>query len=171
MKRFVLVILAVVLINSFATAQEATRAGQVGLQTALVFTRNSTGNNAGDIGAKFMLTNNIALRAALGALYSDTNSTLSADMGVGIEFHFGGKGGVSPYAGVECSFSTIGSSVGSPSNDVGLSVAVGGEYFFSSNFSWAGETRLGFDRYNASGSTTMTVGTYGFATFLTWYLN
>ena len=60
---------------------------------------------------------------------------------------------------------------GSTPSVFGLAGVFGGEYFFSSNFSWACEARLGFVSYNNVATPTTTIGTLGFATFLTWYIN
>ena len=115
------------------------------------------------------------MRAGVGILNvsSGGGSFTLYSLGAGFEYHFGaGKGGVSPYAGAQLSYSGESISTGGTTpSDFGLAAVVGGAYFFSNNFSWAGEARLGFDSATAAGVTTTTIGTFGFATFLTWYLN
>jgi hypothetical protein len=174
MKKIVLVILAVVLVSSLTFAEGGATAGQFGLQTGLVFTGVGLGF-VGDIGAKYIVTDNIALRAALGLrnISSGGDSTTLFDLGAGFEYHFGGKGGVSPYAGAEISYSGASFSVGGDTPiEFGLGGVFGAEYFFSSNFSWAGEARLGFIYYDdGAGTKTNVIGTLGFATFVTWYIN
>jgi hypothetical protein len=99
-------------------------------------------------------------------------STTLFDLGVGFEYHFGGKGGVSPYAGAQISYS--GASVpagGTAPSQYGIDAVFGGEYFFSSNFSWAGEARFGVVSDSTAGVKTTYIGTLGFAAFLTWYIN
>ena len=72
-------------------------------------------------------------------------TTTAYDLGVGFEYHFGGKGGVSPYAGAALSYSGESFSTGGPTaSDFGVKLVFGGEYFFSDNFSWAGELGLGY---------------------------
>ena len=171
MKRLFLVVLAVVLVGSFAFADVSAKAGQLGLQSGLIFTGSG---NAGAVGAKYMITDTIGARAGLGLSISSSggSSTTYFDLGGGVEFHFGGKGGVSPYAGAELNYSGEAHSTGATApSEFGMYAMFGGEYFFSSNFSWAGEARLGFDSRTSSGSTTTKFGSFGFATFLTWYIN
>jgi len=174
MKKIVLVILAIVLVSSLTFAEGEAKSGQFGLQTGLVFTGVGLGF-VGDIGAKYMITDSIAIRAALGLLNisSSGNSTTLYDLGAGFEYHFAGKGGVSPYAGAEISYSGASFSAGGDTpSEFGLDGVFGGEYFFSSNFSWAGEARLGFVfDDDGAGTKTNFIGTLGFATFLTWYIN
>jgi hypothetical protein len=173
MKRLFLVVLAVVLVGSFAFADVKAKAGQFGVQTDLIFT-NAGASSPFSVGAKYMITDSLGLRASLGFLNqgSGGSSVTLYDLGVGMEFHFGGKGGVSPYAGAELSYSGAAYSSGATApSEFGICALFGGEYFFSSNFSWAGEARLGFSSATAGGTTTTTFGTFGFATFLTWYIN
>lgn len=182
MKKLFLIIIAVLTIGTLAHAQGAPKAGEFGIQGALTFTSvggpifpNFPSPASGAVGAKYWINNDIAVRAALGFLNTAATggSTTLYDLGAGFEYHFGGKGGVSPYAGAEISYSaeSISAGGGTPS-DFAVKGVFGGEYFFSSNFSWAGELGLGFDSFkNAAGNTTTTIGTLGFATFLTWYIN
>ncbi len=174
MKRLVLVLSLVVLVSTFTFAQAAAKPGQFGIQSALTFT--SVGGS-GAVGGKYWINNNVAVRAAVGFLnIAGTGLTTTRyDLGAGFEYHFGGKGGVSPYAGAEVSYSGESVSTGGKTDsDFALQGVFGGEYFFSSNFSWAGELGLGFDSSYAAltGNTTTTIGTFGFASFLlTWYIN
>jgi hypothetical protein len=171
MKKLVLVILAIVVVSSSAFAEGAPTPGQLGLQTAVTFT--NVPGFTGDLGAKYIITSNIAVRAALGLSSTSSGgaSTTFFDLAAGVEFHFGGKGGVSPYAGAEISYSGASVPVGKGPSSFGVNGVFGGEYFFSSNFSWAGEARLGFRTDNVAGTTSTTFGTAGIATFLTWYIN
>jgi hypothetical protein len=175
MKKVILILLAAVLAGSFAFGQVSARGGQFGLQGGVIFT--SIGANPEAIGVKYMINDAIALRADVGIKqYSSSvtsNTQMVYDLGVGLEYHFAGKGGVSPYIGALFNYSSesFSPSVPTPS-DLGIMALFGGEFFFSSNFSWAGEARVGFDTYKApSGATSTTIGTYGFATFLTYYFN
>jgi len=172
MKKLVFVILAVVLVSSSALAEGAAAPGQFGLQTAVTFTSVGLGFT-GDLGAKYIITNNIAVRAALGLATTSSGgaTTNFFDVAAGFEYHFGGKGGVSPYAGAEISYSSASIPAGKGPSSLGVNGVFGAEYFFSSNFSWAGEARLGFRSDNAAGTTSTTFGTAGIATFLTWYIN
>ena len=172
MKKLVLVTLAILLAGGFALAEGIASPGQFGLQTAVTLT-NAGLSPSFDVGAKYILTTNIALRAALGLLSSSSagSSTTYFDLGAGFEYHFGGTGGVSPYAGAEISYSTTSAPGGNGQSQFGLAGVFGGEYFFSSNFSWAGETRLGVLLDHSAGVNTTILGTIGFATFLTWFIN
>ncbi len=173
MKRLVLVLFLAALISGAAFAQGAPKSGEFGIQAALTFTAVAPGTR-GDLGAKYWINNDMALRAALGFdnISAGGGSSTPYNIGVGFEYHFGGKGGVSPYAGAEFSYSGVSvSGGGTTPSDFGLMAVFGGEYFFSSNFSWAGELGLGFDSFNNTVTTTTTIGTFGFGTFLTWYIN
>jgi hypothetical protein len=174
MKKLPLVVLASVLAGSLGFGQGMAKAGKFGLQTAITFT-DATGSSAGDIGVKYMIADGLALRAALGVLHyggSGSSQTLF-DVGAGFECHFRALAGVSPYAGAALSYSgEVLSSGGSAPSDFGIAALGGAEYFFSDNFSWAGEARLGFRTYDSGSSTTTRLGTLGMYTFImTWYLN
>lgn len=170
MKRFLLVVVVVAVVSAYGFAQA--KAGEIGIQGgSTVFTTTSLGP-AEAVGVKVVVADNIALRADLGLesfAFGGSTETL-LDAAAAVEFHFGGKGGVSPYAGGEVSYST-GTFTGLPTpySTFGVAGLIGGEYFFSSNFSWAGEARLGF--ISESNPTMTILGTFGFASFLTWYLN
>ena len=99
MKKILLVLVAVVLISTFAYAEGAPKPGEFGIQGALIFTGVVP---TGAVGAKYWVSQPvIALRAALGFL---NVAATGLDVhgirpGAGFEYHFGGKGSVSPYAG------------------------------------------------------------------------
>ncbi len=177
MRKLMLVLVALVAFTIAVEAQAAPKSGQFGMQTAVTFTSTTfspTGTNfsspSGDIGVKYMITDVIGIRGALG--FANSSAGTGFDIAAGFEYHLAGKGGVSPYAGAQLSYS--GSSVsgggGAPSN-FGLSAVFGAEYFFSSNFSWGGEAQLGF-RSASDGTTSQTTfGTAQALLILTWYLN
>ena len=171
MRKLVLVLVALVAFTIAVEAQAAPKSGQFGMQTAVTFTSTSaTFSPSGDIGVKYMVTDAIGIRGALG--FANSSAGTGFDIAAGFEYHLAGKGGVSPYAGAQLSYS--GSSVsgggGAPS-DFGLSAVFGAEYFFSSNFSWGGEAQLGF-RSTSNGTTSQTTfGTAQALLILTWYLN
>ena len=174
MKKIILVLVAVVAINFSAMADGAPRKGAFGIQSAVGLT--STGlSPTGSLGAKFFITDAMALRASLGFSSSTTSGGgggTGFDLGAGFEYHFGGKGGVSPYAGAELGYS-IGSPAGggNATNVFAVNGIFGAEYFFSSNFSWAGELMLGYAS-SSTGPVTSSAFATGAALFiLTWYLN
>ena len=141
MRKTFLVILAVMLIGSFAFAEGAPRAGEFGIQGALIFTTLGFGP-VGDVGAKYFINDTMAIRVGLGIVNTSSGGTSQTlyDLGAGFEYHLGGKGGVSPYVGAELSYGGESLSAGGTTPSVfGLAAVFGGEYFFSSNFSWAGE--------------------------------
>ena len=97
---------------------------------------------------------------------------LAYNLGAGFEYHFGGKGGVSPYAGAAISYSGESFSTGGNTNSAfGVQLVFGGEYFFSDNFSWAGELGIGYgSTTNTVPTTVTTLSTFGMlGTFLTYY--
>ncbi len=171
MKRLTLVLALLVVACTVAFAQAEARAGQFGIQTSVAFTTTDLAlEPRGSLGAKYMITNNMAIRAALGFANS---SGIGTGYGVagGFEYHFGGRGGVSPYVGGELSYSGGSPSAGSAQSQFGLNGVFGAEYFFSSNFSWAGELQLGFLSSASAGTTTTTIGTGQALFILTWYIN
>ncbi|HTX71678.1 MAG TPA: outer membrane beta-barrel protein [Rectinemataceae bacterium] len=173
MKRLVLATAFVILLAFAVGAQGAPKAGEFGVQGAVIFT-SVGGTSAGDVGVKYVITDKIAVRAGLGLLSQSSggNSASFYSLGVGFEYHLAPKAGVSPYAGGELSYSGESlSSGGTTPTDFAIAGVFGGEYFFSPNFSWAGEARVGFDSSSTVGTTTTTIGTFGFATFLTWFVN
>ena len=174
MKRLWLPILVFLFVVSFAFAEGAPKSGDLGIQGGVVFTGVLYSSPYGTLGAKYYVTDSIALRAAVG-LYntSAAGGNTGYDVGVGFEYHFGVKGGVSPYAGAEISYSGESLSGGAAaSSAVGIRAVLGGEYFFSNNFSWAGEIGLGYNSFYNPGppaTTTSTIGTVGLGSFLTYY--
>jgi hypothetical protein len=172
MKRLVLVLIAVVLISISAFAEGTPKAGEFGIQTSVaVFTFLSVPPLA-SLGAKYWITDAMALRAGLGfASQSGSNSMTAYDIGAGFEYHFAGKGGVSPYAGIQASINSQTPSGGSATTGYMINAVLGGEYFFSNNFSWGGEIGIGVGGSDNNGVTSTLVSTVGAATILTWYLN
>jgi hypothetical protein len=60
---------------------------------------------------------------------------------------------------------------GTAGNAFAINAAFGGEYFFSNNFSLAGEVRFGFSSTNSAGATTTDVATGGVSLVGSWYIN
>jgi hypothetical protein len=174
MKRLLLVLVAVMAINFSVMADGAPRKGTIGIQSAVGLTGTNL-SPSGSLGAKFFITDAIAVRASLGFSSSTTSGGgggTGFDLGAGFEYHFGGKGGVSPYAGVE-----LGYSIGSPAgggnaqNVFAVDGVFGAEYFFSSNFSWAGELMLGYASNTIGAASSSSFGTNAAIFIITWYLN
>ncbi len=178
MKRLLLPILVLVLVGYLAFAEGAPKGGEFGIQGGVNFTSLGFGafNPNGSLGAKYFVNDNIALRAGFGIVNnSAAGGNTGYTLGAGFEYHFAGKGGVSPYIGAALSYSGESLSGGAPSqSDLGIKAVFGGEYFFSNNFSWAGELGLGYDSFYNPGppaTTTTSIGTVGFGSFLTYYIN
>jgi hypothetical protein len=176
MKRLLVVILVVAAVSTAAFAQGAPRKGAFGIQTAVIITTSGFGPGAsGSLGAKYMVTDAIGLRAALGILNSSSGgaSTTGYDLGAGFEYHLAGKGGVSPYLGAELGYSGASfSGGGTTPSSFAVNAVFGAEYFFSSNFSWGGEAQLGFNSFTtAGGVTTTSLGTGAVSFIMTWYVN
>ena len=173
MRKLIFVAVGLSLVAAAAFAQGAPRKGAFGMQTAVIIT-TVTGSPAGSLGAKYMITDAIGVRAGLGILEMSGGGTSSTsfDLGAGFEYHFPGKGGVSPYLGAELGYSGVSvSGGGATPSDFGLNAVFGAEFFLSSNFSWGGEALLGFNSGTSGGVTTTTIGTGAVAFDLTWYLN
>jgi len=164
---FIALVLVVVAAAAFAQAKK----GQFGTQVAGTIT--STGASpAGALGARYMITDNIAVRAMLGFLNNSSTTTTGYDLLGAFEYHFAGKGGVSPYVGAEIGYSGQAASGGGPTpSDFGVQAVFGAEYFLSSNFSWGGEASLGFDSATSAVPATTTKLSTSVSTLLTWYLN
>ena len=171
MKRLILVIvIAVFGVAAFAQAKP----GQFGIQGGFILTGLTNITSGTDLGCKVWVTDAMALRASLGLLSQSTAGTTTTGftLGAGLEYHFAGKGSVSPYVGAEVGYSGVSVSTGaSTPSDVAVDAVFGGEYFLTSNFSWGGQLMLGVESYSpAVGSSTSYLYT-AFATSLTWYLN
>ena len=172
MRRLVFVAVGLSLVATAAFAQGAPRKGAFGMQTGVIIT--SVGSTTGALGAKYMVTDAIGLRAALGILNQSSGgpSTTFFDLGAGFEYHFPGKGGVSPYVGAQLGYSGVSvSGGGTTPSDFGLNAVFGAEFFLSSNFSWGGEALVGFNSGTSGGVTTTSIGTGAVAFDLTWYLD
>jgi len=181
MRRILLVLLAVVLIGSVASAQSMAKSGQWGIQTALGVGQSTAPLIVQNVGAKFFATDDIAIRVEAGLTsYSPPgggNSTMGYAFGAGFEYHLAdmGKGNVSPYVGLGVGYGGYSVSGGTnlPANII-VQGFFGGEYFFSSNFSWAGQIGLGFQSQSNVGGTTSSASTIGTASgtmIFTWYMN
>ena len=186
MRRMALVVLSAVATISVAQAGDMARSGEWGIQSAL-----SVGSSpvlaTTAVGAKFMVSHAVAVRAEVGfqtvSPAGGGNSVTGYEFGAGFEYHLtSAPGNVSPYVGLQLGFG--GGSTGGGGNTpmrFGANAVFGGEYFFSSNFSAAGEIGIGFNSLsnqpaptiqdpNATGSTT-TFGTGSAIFILTWYMN
>ena len=129
-----------------------------------------------------MASENIAIRVEAGFnSYSPGgggSSTTGYGVGAAFEYHMTAVGGVSPYVGlglgyVGVSLPNLPSGQSNP-NQFNVSGFWGGEYFFSSNFSWAGQIGLTFSSYSSGvtgSSASTTIGTANADMILTWYLN
>jgi Outer membrane protein beta-barrel domain len=179
MKRLLIPVLVLLLVGYLTFAEGAPKSGDFGIQGGVVFTNlgNIGVSPNGTLGVKYFVNENVALRAGFGivSVASGGASTTGYAFGAGFEYHFGLKGGVSPYAGAAISYSSESLSGGAPAaSDLGIKAVLGAEYFFSNNFSWAGELGLGYDSFYNPGppaATTSSIGTIGFGSFLTYYLN
>ena len=105
MKKMVLVILTLLFVCSLTFADGAPKGGEFGVQGALVFTTLGLGS-VGDLGITYMFADDFGMRADLGIVNSSSGGSSAAlfDLGVGIQYYFGNKGGVSPYVGGELSY-------------------------------------------------------------------
>lgn len=177
MKRLLLVLLAVVLLGSVASAQMMAKSGMWGIQTSLGFAFSPIAA-APTLGAKFVVSDDIAIRFEAGISSTSPpgggGSTTGYAVGADFEYHLsGGKGNVSPYLGLGVGFGG-GSVPGGGTTPTALTVGgfFGGEYFFTTNFSAAGQIGVGFTTAGVSGATTTTIATAGVgAVVWTWYIN
>jgi hypothetical protein len=174
MKRLMVSVLLLAAAGALVFAEGAPKGSEFGIQTSLGVTNSPVGGGVSSIGAKFFLTDAVALRAEFGLLSSSGGGTTTTgfEFGVGGEYHFAGKGGVSPYIGAQFGYGggSVPGGAAAPSI-FAILAAFGGEYFFSSNFSLAGEVRFGFSSENAAGVTTSNIGTAGVGLIGTWYIN
>ena len=186
MKNIALVLMAIALVGAVAHAADMPKQGQWGIQTS-IGVASSPVLGSSTIGAKFMVSHNVAIRAEIGVTSVSPagggGSTTGFEIGAGFEYHLASApGNVSPYLGLQAGFG--GGSVsggGSTPSRFGVNAVFGGEYFFSSNFSAAGEVGIGFSSLSnqpaptvtdptATGSTTR-FGTGSAIFILTWYMN
>ena len=122
------------------------------------------------LGAEYMIADTMGIRAGLG--FINSGSTTDYSLAAGFEYHFPAKGGVSPYVGGEVSDSGQSrSSGGTTPSQFGVNAVFGARYFFSTNFAWGGEVRLGYTSTTAGATTTTALGTDSVQIDLTWFLN
>jgi len=180
MKKIAFVLIAIALISASALAGDMAKSGQWGVQTALGISKDLSELTAENLGVKFMASDNVAIRLMAGfSSYSPGgggNSSSAYNFGGGFEYHMDSKGGnVSPYVGLQAGYSgvSIGGATSNPSA-FGVQGVLGGEYFFSSNFSWGGEIGVGFASMSSgvSGASSSSLfGTTSATMIATWYLN
>jgi hypothetical protein len=177
MRRASILVVFVLLLAVAAEAGEIARSGSWGIQTSLGVA-TATGPGASTIGAKFFVSHNAAIRLEAGVTVISPpggGSTTGYAFGGGFEYHWPPVGSVTPYIGLEAGYGSASLSGGGSSPYViGARAVAGGEYFFSSNFSGAGEIGLGFASTNPGGAgsqSTNTFGTTGASLILTWYFN
>lgn len=192
MKKIALVSIAIVLVSCAAIAGDMAKSGQWGIQTSLGVA-NSPVLSGSTIGLKFMASENLAVRVEAGFTSATpagtSGSTSGYTFGAGFEYHMTAVGGVSPYVGLQAGYG--GGSPPSPPAGVTapptpslfrVTGIWGGEYFFSSNFSWGGEIGIGYSSISnqLSGVDALGNPTYGSASaigtgsatmILSWYLN
>jgi hypothetical protein len=185
MKKIALVLMAIAIVSSAAFAGDMAKSGQWGVQTSLS-TSSST------LGLKFMASENLAIRVE-GGFASVTpsvptgetsSSTTAYQFGAGFEYHMTAVGSVSPYVGLGGgylgkSLPDLPSGYSNP-NAWFIEGHWGGEYFFSSNFSWAGQIGLEYASANTNNfslpvpsgySNANSFSTFNATMIATWYLN
>src|SRR5262245_6773002 len=179
MKKIALVLMAIAIVSTAAFAGDMAKSGQWGVQTAL-------SNQSWTLGLKFMASENLAIRAE-GGFESTTpavpsgqtsSSTTYYLFGAGFEYHMMAVGNVSPYVGLGGGYAgqslpNLPAGQSNP-NQWFVEGHWGGEYFFSSNFSWAGQiglqynsTSTGLSGYSSANS----FSTFNATMIATWYLN
>ena len=177
MKRIALVLMAIVVVSAVAFSGDMAKQGAWGVQTSLGLASATVGT-AITTGWKFRVSDNMAVRAEVGFGSSSPpgggGSSSGYGFGAGFEYHWNpsGMGNVSPYVGAGLGYG--GGSVtggGTAATDLRFAGFVGGEYFFSSNFSAAGQVGLGFQSVGASGNTASNIGTVSMTGIWTWYLS
>lgn len=176
MMKVVFTLMLIVLVSSVGFSQSMAKSGQWGIQTSLGVASSPVAG-ANTVGFKFLASEDFAIRFEAGLASISPpgggGSTTGFEVGAGFEYHLaGGMGNVSPYLGLQAGFGG-GSVPGGGTTPTSISVVgvFGGEYFFSSNFSWAGEIGLGFNSTGASGTTTTSIGTGSATLIATWYIN
>ena len=182
MKKIALVLIAIFVISAVSFAGDMAKSGSWGVQTSLGIA-SSPVMSTNSLGLKFWISDNMAIRAELGYLsYTPPigDATSGYAIGGGFEYHMTPMGNLSPYVGIELGYG--GGSVpggGDTQSSFAVAGAWGAEYFFASNFSWAGEVQLGYlstsnvpytdsnglpalgtESYFGTGSATMTLSWY-----------
>jgi hypothetical protein len=148
MKKIALVLIAIFVISAASFAGDMAKSGSWGIQTSLGVA-SSPIQSTNSIGMKFWASDNMAIRVEAGYASftpaSGGDATSGYAIGAGFEYHMTPMGSLSPYVGLEVGYG--GGSVpggGTIPSSLGINGAWGAEYFFASNFSWAGEVQLGY---------------------------
>jgi outer membrane protein W len=180
MKRIALILIAIFVIAAVSFAGDMAKSGSWGIQTSLGAATgvSGAGLSTSTVGFKFWASDNMAVRIEAGftsATPGGGSSSSAYDVGAGFEYHMAPlAGSVSPYVGLGLGYSGVSIS-GASDNPSQFSVLGywGGEYFFSSNFSWAGQIGIGYVSMTpgGGGSTSSAFGTTSATTIFSWYLN
>ena len=167
MKKLIALLAVVVLLGSFASAQDGmAKKGSWGAMTEV----SGTGKN---LGVSYWLADDMSLGVNLGFKSSSppspAKSTSMFNIGAGIWKHMDAMGNLSPFIGGAIGIGSDNSS-GTDVSSFNIAGQMGAEYFMSKNFSVAGWLQLGFGSAGPSGSTTSTIST-STGTQFTWYWN
>jgi hypothetical protein len=147
MKKIALVLIAIFVITAVSFGGDMAKSGSWGVQTSLGVA-SSPVQSTNTLGLKFWASDNMAIRVEAG--YQSVtppvgDATSGYAIGGGFEYHMTAIGSLSPYVGLQLGYG--GGSVpggGTTMSTFAVKGAWGAEYFFSSNFSWAGEVQLGY---------------------------
>jgi hypothetical protein len=184
MKKIAIVLIAIFVLGASAFAGDMAKSGSWGIQTSLGVGTSPLASEVSisSIGLKFMASENLAIRVKAGFTSytpsvltgSTSNSASGYEFAGGFEYHMTGVGSVSPYVGAQ--FGYGGESLPSGGTNVSNWDVVGvfgGEYFFSSNFSWAGEVGIGYANFGAASGydAAHAFGTTSATMIFSWYLN
>ncbi len=180
MKKIAFVLIAIAIVSSAAMAGDMAKSGSWGVQTSLGAATGVLGSaiSTNTVGFKFWASDNMAVRVEAGFTSvspAGGSSSSAYDIGAGFEYHMAPlAGSVSPYLGLGLGYS--GTSISGAANNPSQFNVLGywgGEYFFSANFSWAGQIGIGYSSYSpgGGGSTSSAFGTTSATMIATWYLN
>ncbi len=161
MKKFLLAIVAVLIVSSISFAQLS--AGKIGVTTDIL---------GGSIGGAYALSENMRIDAGLQfqsiAPPSPAKSTTAIGLGANVKLYHPAMENVTYFYGGGFKFTTAGDPAFSTLGLMGLG---GAEYWFSPRFAIGGYVSFGFSSSGVSGAKTTTIGTQGVGTTWTWWIN
>ena len=182
MKKIALVLTAIFVISAVSFGGDMAKSGSWGIQTSLG-AASSPVQSTTTVGLKFWASDNMAIRVEAGYQSSTPpvgDATSGYAVGAGFEYHMTAIGSLSPYVGLQLGYG--GGSVpggGTTQSQFDVRGVWGAEYFFSSNFSWAGELGLGYtslsnvpytDVDGPQMGTASSFGTGSATMILSWYM-
>lgn len=180
MKKIAFILIAMVVLSSFALAGDDTSPKTKQGDKAWMFTFNGlsnlgAGNYMGGAGIKYYIQDNLALRGGVGfytmSVSGATNNPTNFGVNAGIEYVYSTLGATAAYVGAHVSFLSekpspyLGAGNTETASTIGVAAVAGVNWFMWDNVSLQPEYQLGFSSVSPGGggnsATTVTIASTG----------